>query len=669
MILQALPLKFSQLKVSYNTQDKTWTVDELIAQCVQEENRQKQEKGKEPEIVNFVQVAKGKKESNVGKSSKPQSYDKSVVPAKSFNSSKSNKFKVRTKSVEKIRCHHCKTKGHYRKDCEIFKEWLRSKGRTDVYVCEETNLVDIPTNSWWFDTGASVHITNTLHGFKEQNKTNSFNVFVGEGTKVSVESIGTVKLRLDTGFTMQLDDVLYVPKMRRNLVSASKLVKQGYVFVGDDECVKFFKRGSLHGKAFQHDHLWKIQCNVEFEDLLVLNTATKRMHASDQSFILWHKRLGHISKERVFQLSKMNLIPTIDIKTAAECVDCIKGKMTNTRKLDAKRSNALLEVIHTDICGPFPVKTICGNTYFVSFIDDFSRFSYVYLISEKSAVLECFKVFKCEVEKQLNHVIKVVRSDRGGEYFGRHTEAGQQKGPFAHFLESQGIVAQYTTPGTPQQNEVAERRNRTLMEMVRSMISRSKLPNFLWGEALKTASYIINRVPSKSVPKTPFELWHGRKPSFNHFHVWGCKAEAKFYNPSEKKLDPRTTTCYFIGYSEKSKGFKFYCTQAYTRIQETHNAIFLEDEDVSDMTHEKFNFEEMVQSESCSQLIYNQVPVLQRTHPNADDLDDDMAEAESNDQASIENRSETQNQNLNVQTNENLTEHHRSGSLTESRNL
>ena len=103
------------------------------------------------------------------------------MPAKNFDSSKSNNFKVKNKNLEKVRCHHCKSKGHYRKDCEIFKEWLRAKGKTNVYVCEESNLIEIPANSWWFDIGASVHITNSLHGFKKQKQTNSYNVFVGKG--------------------------------------------------------------------------------------------------------------------------------------------------------------------------------------------------------------------------------------------------------------------------------------------------------------------------------------------------------------------------------------------------------------------------------------------------------------------------------------------------------
>ena len=121
--------------------------------------------------------------------------------------------------------------------------------------------------------------------------------------------------------------------------------------------------------------------------------------------------------------------------------------------------------------------------------------------------MDKFQIFKAEVENQHNFKIKIVRSDRGGKYYGRHTPYGQVPGSFARFLQKNDIVAQYSTPGEPQQNGVAERRNRTLMNMVRSMISYSTLPLSLWMEALKTAIHILNRVPRKSVPKTPYELW------------------------------------------------------------------------------------------------------------------------------------------------------------------
>ncbi|RVW58770.1 Retrovirus-related Pol polyprotein from transposon TNT 1-94 [Vitis vinifera] len=112
--------------------------------------------------------------------------------------------------------------------------------------------------------------------------------------------------------------------------------------------------------------------------------------------------------------------------------------------------------------------------------------------------------------------------------------------------------------------------------MVRSMLSSSKLPKFLWTEALKTAVYILNRVPTKVVPKTPFELLKGWKPSLRHMRVWGCSSEVRIYNPQEKKLDPRTISGYFIGYAEKSKGYRFYCPSHSTRIVESRNAKFLE---------------------------------------------------------------------------------------------
>ncbi|CAH9072186.1 unnamed protein product [Cuscuta epithymum] len=136
-------------------------------------------------------------------------------------------------------------------------------------------------------------------------------------------------------------------------------------------------------------------------------------------------------------------------------------------------------------------------------------------------------------------------------------------------------------PGTPQQNDVAERRNRTFIEMVRSMLSYSTLPPSLWMYALRTATYLLNRVPSKAVHKTPYELWTGRKPSLRHLHIWGCPAEVRVYNPHERKLDLRTVSGFFIGYPEKSKGFKFYCPNHSTRIVETGNARFIENGQVS----------------------------------------------------------------------------------------
>ena len=150
---------------------------------------------------------------------------------------------------------------------------------------------------------------------------------------------------------------------------------------------------------------------------------------------------------------------------------------------------------------------------------------------KKNEVLDAFKVFKAKVEKQCGKPIKIMRSKRGGEYYGRCTKDGQAPGPFAKFLQENEIVVQYTMLGSLNQNGIVEKRNQTLMEMARSMLSSSKLPRSLWTEALKTAAYILNCALTKVVAKTPFELFKGWKPSLHHMCIWGCSFEVRVYNP------------------------------------------------------------------------------------------------------------------------------------------
>ena len=191
-----------------------------------------------------------------------------------------------------------------------------------------------------------------------------------------------------------------------------------------------------------------------------------------------------------------------------------------------------------------------GEKYFITFIDDFSRYGYIYLLHEKSQSVNALEVYIKKVEKQLDKKVKIIRSDRCGEYYRNYDESDQCPGPFTKFLKKYGICAQYTMPGAPQQNCVAKKRNHTLLDMVRSMLSYSSLPISLWMYALKTAIYLLDRVPSKAVPKTPFELWTSKKSSLRYLHIWGCPAEVRIYNPYERKLDPRTVHGYFIATRE-----------------------------------------------------------------------------------------------------------------------
>jgi hypothetical protein len=189
---------------------------------------------------------------------------------------------------------------------------------------------------------------------------------------------------------------------------------------------------------------------------------------------------------KIERLIKDDILYPLDFSNLDYCIDCIKGKYAKqVKKGEAKQSTEILEIIHTYICGSFPVKSVDGFDSFIIFTDDFSCYDYIYLIKERSEVLNKFKIFKAEVENQHDIKIKVVRFDRGREYYNRHTPYGQVPAPFARFLQENGIVAQYSMSNDPQQNRVVERLNRALMDMVRSMLSYSMLPISLWMGALK----------------------------------------------------------------------------------------------------------------------------------------------------------------------------------------
>jgi hypothetical protein len=408
---------------------------------------------------------------------------------------------------------------------------------------------------------------------------------VTNGIEAEVEAIEELPLELNNAFILHLHNVLYVPSLSRNLIYVSCLDDDGYDCQFGNKQYSILFDSKVVGLAFRQDKLYMLSIhenvNVVCKEKISssTNVSNKRKRCNNAtSAKLWHYCLGHISRGRIERLIKDVILHPLDSSNLDYCIDCIKGKYAKqVKKGEAKRSARVLEIIHTDICGLFPVKCVDSFDSFITFTDDFSRYGYIYPIKEGSEVLDKFKIFKVEVENQHDIKIKVVRSDRGGEYYGHHTPYGQVPRPFARFLQENDIVTQYSMSSDPQQIGVAERRNHTPMDMVRSMLSYSMLPISLWMDALKTVVQILNRVPSKSVPKTPYELWTGRKPTLKYLHVWGCSTEAILFNPCIEKLDPKTVSYHFIGYPDKSKGFHFYYPDRYTKIVEMRHTIFLED--------------------------------------------------------------------------------------------
>ena len=291
-----------------------------------------------------------------------------------------------------------------------------------------------------------------------------------------------------------------------------------------------------------------------------------KIDSIDQTY-RWHLRLGHIGLERIKRLVKEGPLESLQVGSLPTCESCLEGKMTK-RPFNAKgnRATECLELIHSDVCGPFNVQARGGYEYFVTFTDDYSRYGHVYLMRRKSDTFEKFKEYRALVEKQLGKVIKTLRSDRGGEYL---------LGEFEDHLKEEGIISQLTAPGIPQQNGVSERRNRILMDMVRSMMSYSSLSDSFWGYALETAAYILNQVPSKAVPGTLYDRWSGRKSVLNHFKIWGCPARVLVQKIS--KLASCSELYLFVGYPKETKGYVFYSLFDNKTFVST-NARFLEDD-------------------------------------------------------------------------------------------
>ncbi|GJY22787.1 zinc finger, CCHC-type containing protein [Tanacetum coccineum] len=226
---------------------------------------------------------------------------------------------------------------------------------------------------------------------------------------------------------------------------------------------------------------------------------------------LWHARLGHVHYKRILEMSKDDLIPAID-ENPEKCTTCMLTEITRQSFQSITRKSVILELIHSDLCDFHATPYLGNKKYVITFIDDASRFCYVYLLHAKDEALDKFKIYKTEVELQQNDLIKTLRTDRGGEYYD------------PVFFQSVGIIHETTTPYTLQQNGVSERKNRALKEMVNSMLSYSGLSEGFWGEAMLTACYLLNRVPKKRNKTIPYELWYKKLPNLSYLRVWGCRA-------------------------------------------------------------------------------------------------------------------------------------------------
>ena len=391
LILESLPASFDAVKLTYNALKEEWTLEELMSIVVQHEVSLKKNEThslalvtdqvsnmkKKPPHKNFggFKQFKRKGNSNQGTSN----------ASASSNAAKSEKFKGK--------CNFCHKIGHKQADCFKFKNWLENKKKSEIMVVVnlnanmiETNIVDVHANSWWLDTGATIHVTNSLQEMTNRRKPSKHEecVYMGDGSKVKVEFFGMIKLKLITESFLLLHNVAFIPSLRRNLISVSSLDRHGYSFHFGGGKVDIFCNSVLIGNGVLFGNLYSLSlhhgllCDSSSVNSVV---GCKRARMNLSSSMLWHKRLGHISRQRLERLVRDGVLSNLDFSDFETCVVCLKGKITaKTRKEKIDRCGSTLDLIHTEICGPMTPTALGGYKYFIIFIEDFSRYGYVELI-------------------------------------------------------------------------------------------------------------------------------------------------------------------------------------------------------------------------------------------------------------------------------------------------
>ena len=270
---------------------------------------------------------------------------------------------------------------------------------------------------------------------------------------------------------------------------------------------------------------------------------------------VWHRRYGHLGMRNLQKLANQELVNGFDYDVAKEinfCESCVEGKHHRHHypTTGGKCSKEPLGLVHSDLCGKMSTESLSGAENFLTFIDDKTRYVWVYVLKRKDQVFKQFLEWKALVEKSTGRKLKALHTDNGGEYTSAEFEA---------YLRKEGVRHELTVPKTPEQNGVAERMNRTLVETTRSMLGYSKLPPKFWAEALSTAVYLRNRSPTKAVEgMTPFEAWVGEKPNVGHLRTFGCVAYAHVAKDERKKLDAKARKCVFLGYGTETRGYRLY---------------------------------------------------------------------------------------------------------------
>ncbi|PKU70250.1 Retrovirus-related Pol polyprotein from transposon TNT 1-94 [Dendrobium catenatum] len=560
--LNGLPTTYQAFKTAIRTNLQPITLDDLYTLLCSEEVNLAQEASKSIQQLQLTDnttalaAARGR---GRGRNYYPRGGRQSNRNSPG-NSSNNNSSIPERYSNRNIICQICAKQGHSAAKC-----WYRhdtthqdSNSRPALFSPTEVSR----QNEWFLDSGASTHLTSDASQLSttEPYRGNS-QVTLGNGHNLSIRNTGTGILPTPSG-SLQLNKLHHVPNLSFNLLSV-------YQLTHDNSCIVSFssrgyviqdsttKRVLLQGPC--HNGLYSISTSTSPANLALLSVQT----VPD----LWHGRLGHPDTRKLQHLAQLhlNISSTISSKYCNTCNLAKSHRLPSSNSFSSTYES--FEIVHSDVWGPSPTISLNGFRYFVTFIDEHTKYCWVYPLTLKSDVFSKFQEFYNMVRCQFNKNIKTLRTDGGGEYINKS---------FEQFCKTFGLRHQYTCPHTPSQNGLAERKNIHILETVRSLLIHYNAPHSLWVHALHTAIHIINRLPTRKLKnKTPHKSLYNTQPSYNHLKIFGCLCYLWLKPYAKSKLDSFSKPCVFIGYPPAQKGYL--CLDPDTNlIYTSHHVVFNE---------------------------------------------------------------------------------------------
>ena len=408
-----------------------------------------------------------------------------------------------------------------------------------------TDVTDHAGAEWFADSAATSHITSSPHHLANSHPYRGNDaVMIGDGNFLPITHVGSTDIASTSGTSLPLKDVLVCPGIAKSLLSVSKLTNDypcsfefddNRVFVKDKQTKRVLRQGSTR------EGLYSLK-SPKPQALY----STRQISTSDE---VWHRRLGHPHDQVLKYLNQIKSI-AVNKSSLKICESCQLGKSSRLPFVASSFvASRPLERVHCDLWGPSPVTSNQGFRFYVIFVDNFSRFSWLFPLKAKSDFYNTFIMFQKMIENQLSTKISMFQCDGGGEFMSNK---------FLSHLKDCGIQQLVSCPYTPQQNGLAERKHRHLTELSLTMLFQSKTPQRYWVEVFYTANFLINLLPSSVLEdkRSPFEVLHGKAPDYSALRTFGCSCYPMLRDYAATKFDPRSLRCVFLGYNDKYKGYR-----------------------------------------------------------------------------------------------------------------